>query len=174
MNELMEQRKAHLMVTLSKTNNMLRKKLEHTYRNESMSHGAETRRRAREAVKAMEGGDATLGPGMMRLAPLARASFGGWRDQNDSSSFAIGTGVGGVDGFKGAVSTSKAVYGRRVPTGGSAALGIEGGGSRTDRKRLTQVNRVPGVMQHPLLSSEFMKFREKAVKLGINLKRTGH
>lgn len=173
MTELMEQRKAHLMVTLAQTNNMLRKKLEHTYRDES-SNGPETRRRAREAVMAIEGGDATLGPGLRRLAPLARTNLTGTREHTDSSYFAIGAGVGCVDGLKGAVSTSKATYGCRIPTGGSAALGLEGGGSRTDRSNLARVNRLPGVMQHPLRSSELMRFREKAVKLGINLKRTGH
>ena len=53
-------------------------------------------------------------------------------------------------------------------------MGMEGAGSRTDRSQLVKVNRIPGVMQHPLKSSEQMKFREKAVRLGINLKRTGH
>lgn len=176
MTELMEQRKAHLMVSLAQTNIMLRKKLERTFRGDWRTD-PETRRRAGNAIRAIEGGDATQGPGMLRLAPISRKTGFGWRESTDSSALAVGAGAGSLDGLKHAVSTSKAVYGVRLPTrdgGGAAGVGMEGAGSRTDRSRLARVNRLPGVMQHPLRSSEYMEFREKAAKLGINLKRTGH
>ena len=178
MNELMEQRKAHLMVSLAQTNIMLRKKLERTFRSDWRTD-PEVRRRAGNAIRAIEGGDATKGPGMLRLAPISRKTGFGWRETTDSSAFAIGAGTGSLDGLKHAVSTSKAVYGVRLPTrdghaAAAAGMGMEGAGSRTDRSRLARVNRLPGVMQHPLRSSEYMEFREKAARLGINLKRTGH
>jgi hypothetical protein len=176
MTELMEQRKANLIVSLAQTNHMIRAKLERTCGSDWRT-GPETRRRAREAVRAIEGGDATLGPGLLRLAPLSRKSTHGWRESTDSAGFAVGAGAGCIDGLKHAVSASMAAYGLRVATrdgGGRRAMGMEGAGSSTDRSQLVKVNRLPGIMQHPLKSSEQMEFREKAVRLGINLKRTGH
>ena len=156
MKVLMEQRQAALLITLAKTNRMIHSKMEHAAHINPFDSTLSARRNARDALQRIEAKNVNL---PKNIVPYKKISKFGWRTDQDSSGFIIGCGKGIVDG-----SPFQTSYQSQ-----SNFSGV----SNTARSRMKAVDR-RAVLCNPLPQSEFKDFVEKAIKLGIDLRKVGH
>ena len=147
-------------MALTKTNNILYQKLEHQRDDRLRNHSLTARNRARQTIQMInDGGKGNVKKSLQNMVPRRRTNKYGLKHVQDSSAFSIGSGKGMINGspFESTYQSQSRFKGA-TDTGRNRMTAIE--------QRTTSANKLP--------QSEFKKFTEKAIKLGINLKMVGH